>query len=257
MNKKYTEIIKKNTLSFGLVIMLFATVVMLQKNTDAVFALELIDEDPGIENDPSGEDFDLEEETNDSSADTDESADKSADKDTDESIAVLSIKNATVSTISNKVYTGKKIKPSPTVELNGVKLEKNTDYKLTYSSNKNTGIATIRITGIGRYAGEKTVIFRIIPAKTKINKVVSSKKKTIIVKWTKNGGKVSGYQIVYSRYKSLKKATRITVASSKKVKKIKRLKSGKTYYVRIRAYKIIGSKKVYGKYSKKIKVIVK
>lgn len=63
-----------------------------------------------------------------------------------------------------------------------------------------------------------------------------------------------GYQISYSTNKHFANAKKLTVKNNRYT--IKKLKKGKTYYVRVRAYKLDGSKKVYGKWSstKKIKV---
>ena len=72
-----------------------------------------------------------------------------------------SLSKARVSKISSKTYTGKAIKPTPTVKLKGVKLKKGRDYKLSYSSNKEPGTAKVKITGIGNYAGSKTIHFKI------------------------------------------------------------------------------------------------
>ena len=74
------------------------------------------------------------------------------------------IKNAIVSNIPSQTYTGKEIKPSVTLTINGKKLENNKDYKLIYSNNIKEGQAEILITGIGNYKNSsKTVNFTIIP----------------------------------------------------------------------------------------------
>lgn len=57
--------------------------------------------------------------------------------------------------------TGKKIKPNVVITLQGKKLRKNTDYKLTYSKNVKVGKAKIKITGKGRYKGTRKVTFRL------------------------------------------------------------------------------------------------
>ena len=65
---------------------------------------------------------------------------------------------------------------------------------------------------------------------------------------------VSGYQIQYAPNKKFKKAKRKTVKSTSVT--IKKLKKKKTYFVRVRAYKLVDGKKVYGKWSavKKVKI---
>ena len=64
---------------------------------------------------------------------------------------------------------------------------------------------------------------------------------------------VSGYQIAYKYGKSGKYKK---VTTTKLTKKIRKLKTKKYYYVKVRAYKKIDGKKYYGTYSKikKIKV---
>lgn len=65
------------------------------------------------------------------------------------------ISNVTIKKISNKTYTGKAIKPLPSLTYNGAALQKGTDFTLSYKNNKKTGKATITIKGIGKYTGKK------------------------------------------------------------------------------------------------------
>ncbi|MDO4806647.1 MAG: leucine-rich repeat protein [Coriobacteriales bacterium] len=64
--------------------------------------------------------------------------------------------------VSNKKYTGKAIKPKPTLKLGGKKLKLGTDYTLSYKNNKKVGKARIIIKGKGHYTGTKTVYFKIV-----------------------------------------------------------------------------------------------
>jgi len=92
--------------------------------------------------------------------------------------------------------------------------------------------------------------------KTGITKI-SSGKKRITLKWNKDNN-TDGYQIHYSTSKKFKKAKTVTVKGSKKTKTtLKKLKKGKKYYVRIRAYKTINGKKYYFIWSKKKSVKIK
>ena len=104
-----------------------------------------------------------------------------------------------------------------------------------------------------------------ISAKTKItqNQTVYARWKKISVKRAsaptvkKAGkGKTSGakvYQITYSTSPKFTGSKKITAKSLKKT--IRKLKEGKTYHVKVRAYKLDSLKqKVYGKYSKTVKV---
>ena len=79
---------------------------------------------------------------------------------------------------------------------------------------------------------EKTKI-----AKAKINiKLSSKKKKTITVKWNKVSN-AKGYQIQYAMNKKFTKNKKI-VKTNKHSIQIKKLKAGKKYFVRVRAYNI-------------------
>lgn len=72
----------------------------------------------------------------------------------------------------------------------------------------------------------------------------------------KKVSKAKGYEISYAQNKKFKKAKNLT--TGKTTYTIKKLKKGKTYYVRVRAYKYDSTKKkVYGKHSNTKKVIIK
>ena len=92
-------------------------------------------------------------------------------------------------------------------------------------------------------------------AKVSITSAKNSKSKQILLKYKKISG-IKGYEISYSTDKKFKKA--VTRKNTTKTSyTISKLKKGKTYYVRIRAYKVDSTgKKVYGKYTpvKKVKV---
>ena len=164
------------------------------------------------------------------------------------------VSRLTYSKVTNKTYTGKQIKPSITVKNGKKTLKKGTDYTVSYGKNKNTGKATITIKGKGKYTGSKTITFYIVPKKVTISSVKPGKKQ-LTVKYKKVTG-ASGYQIAYSTSKS-KGFKYITVNSKTASKVIKKLKSKKNYYVKVRAYKSVGKKKYYGAYSKLKSVKVK
>ncbi len=92
-------------------------------------------------------------------------------------------------------------------------------------------------------------------AKVSFKSAKNSKSKKILLKYKKISG-AKGYEISYSTNKKFKKA--VTKKNTAKTSyTISKLKKGKTYYVRIRAYKMDSTgKKVYGKYSsvKKVKI---
>ncbi len=87
------------------------------------------------------------------------------------------------------------------------------------------------------------------PAAVSLKSVKSSKKKEVAVAWSKVMG-ATGYEVQYSTSKKFTKKTTKTVTTKKVKATIKKLKSKKTYYVRVRAYKTFNKKPVYGAYSK-------
>ena len=98
-------------------------------------------------------------------------------------------------------------------------------------------------------ATEKKITITVKPKKAVLSTVKLSKATTAVVKWKKDT-KSSGYLLQYSTNKKFKNTKSITIKSNKTTsKKITNLKKGKTYYVRICAYKVSNGKKVYGKYS--------
>lgn len=130
-----------------------------------------------------------------------------------------------------------------------------TDYTIAYKSNVKSGKATVTVTGKGDCAGlsTKTATFRIVPNKAAISKLTKGKRTMKVKIKSQRKAAVSGYQIAYKYGKSGKYKK---VTTTKLTKKIRKLKTKKYYYVKVRAYKKIDGKKYYGTYSKikKIKV---
>jgi uncharacterized repeat protein (TIGR02543 family) len=91
-------------------------------------------------------------------------------------------------------------------------------------------------------------------AKATLSKATNVKGKKLTATWKKVSG-VKGYQISYSTNNKFTKSTTVTKNTSKTSYTATKLKKGKTYYVRVRAYKIDSTKaKVYGKWSSVNKV---
>lgn len=157
----------------------------------------------------------------------------------------VSISKATITSVKDQVYTGKKLTPSVKVKLNGKTLKANTDYTVTYKDNKAIGKATITITGKGTYTGTKTVRFNIVPGKVTSVKISKTGKLTF--------KKVKGAEQYEIRYATKKSGTYKKLATTKKttvsLKDYKKLQTGKTYYIKVRAYKTVSGKKVYGSYT--------
>ena len=157
-------------------------------------------------------------------------------------------KKATVSGISTKAFTGKNITQSITVKYNGKTLKKGTDYTVSYSSNKNIGTATVKVTGKGSYAGTITKTFKINPAKQEIQKL-TAKSKAFFVDWAQKGS-ATGYEIQYATNSKFTSAKKVTITNKKTDKTtVSKLSGKKKYYVRVRSYTTVKGTKYYGAWS--------
>lgn len=166
----------------------------------------------------------------------------------------VAISGATI-TVEKATYTGKLLAPKVTVVCNGKTLTEKKDYTVAYSNNKNVGVGTATIQGIGDYVGQKSVSFQICPQKNKISKLRNTAGCKIVVNFKKAAG-ATGYEISYATNKKFKSAKKKT--SKKTTYTLKKLKKGKTYYVRVRSYKKVGkSTMIYSDYCKTVKIKVK
>ncbi len=159
--------------------------------------------------------------------------------------------------ISNQKYTGKAIKPKLNVKIGSKTLKKGADYNATYSNNKKIGKAKVVVTGKGKYAGKKTVSFKIVPKGTSLSSVEGGNKE-IRVSWKKQTKMTDGYQIQYSTSSKFTKKTSKTKTvkgSGETTAVINKLKDNKKYYVRIRTYKTVKGKKYYSAWSKAKKAL--
>lgn len=156
-------------------------------------------------------------------------------------------------------YNGKEQKPTVTVKnSSGKKLEKGKDYVVSYSSGrKNVGKYTVKVTYIGDYAGVKTLTYTIRPKGTSISKLTKGKQQ-FTVKWSKQTKQTTGYQIQYSTSSKMNNAKFKTYSNNATTSAtVSGLKSGKTYYVRVRTYKMVNGSKVCSEWSSIKKVTVK
>ena len=128
----------------------------------------------------------------------------------------------------------------------------NSSGKVTIAANY-TGESAITITAAATKnykAAQKTVTLTVNPSGTSITKCTNIKTKKADIQWKKNGS-ATGYEVQYSTNKTFKsgvKTKSITNASTIKYTAAG-LTSQKTYYVRVRAYKTVGKKKLYSSWS--------
>ena len=159
-------------------------------------------------------------------------------------------------------YNGKAKKPKVYVyDEKGLVLTKGTDYTVSYASGrKNCGKYKVVVTFKGNYTGKKTLYFSILPEGTDFTSTKIASKTSISLKWEKVKKGITGYQIQYSTSSKFKKGTVV----SKKIKgyknistTIKKLKTSKTYYIRIRTYSTVKKKTTYSEWSDVTKLSLK
>lgn len=140
----------------------------------------------------------------------------------------------------------KKIKTTSSTSLTVKKLKSGSTYKFKVR-------AVLSGEPSGAYSNIITV--KIVPGTSTLS--LKAGKKQIIASWKSVSG-VTGYEVVYSTSKKFTKKTTKTLTIKSKSKKttIKKLTKGKKYYVKVRAYKTVSGKKIYGAWSsvKSVKV---
>lgn len=166
----------------------------------------------------------------------------------------------------------KKTLGSSAFSLSNVTLEKG-DGALSYASSdksvatvskngkvtiKKIGKTTLTITAAQTANYKKTtkkITLTVVPKSVKITKAVSKYKTNLSVFWSA-GSSITAYQIQYSQKASFSNATTKTV-SNRTYQTFSGLSKGKKYYVRIRAYKKVGTATYYSAWSSAKTVTIK
>ncbi len=104
-----------------------------------------------------------------------------------------------------------------------------------------------KTSGLTRYGAYSTIKSAKPTLKKVTMKSTKPNKKAVTIKFKKVAG-ATGYQIAY-RKKGSSKWVKINVSHKVLSKKITKLTSKKTYYFKVRAYRTVNRKKVYGAYS--------
>jgi hypothetical protein len=154
-------------------------------------------------------------------------------------------------TLSANTYTydGKTKTPAVTVKYKGKTLNPS-EYSIKYGNGRTkVGSYKVRVRLKGKYSGEKTKKFKIIPKGTYITSAEIPEGKTeLTIRWEKQTTEVSGYKIQYSTDKNFKNNTttvRVKTAEKEETVLKKGVKAGKSYYLRIKTYKKVNGKKYY------------
>lgn len=132
------------------------------------------------------------------------------------------------------------------------------DGKVTVKST-GTAVIIVKLVSDTHTADAYKVTVQVKPSKVRLSSVKSKKKKQVTVTWKKlaAGQKISGYQIACSTNKNFKSDKKVSAKAKLKSTTVKKLKSGKKYYIRVRAYKTVGKTRLYGAWSGKKAVKVK
>ena len=154
-------------------------------------------------------------------------------------------------------YTGKVQRPNVTVKYNNMTLANKRDYTVSYPKSKKIGHYYVTIKFKGNYSGTSKVIYYINPKGTSI-KEVDATLQGFKVNWKKQSTQTSGYQVQYSTNSNFKNSKIVTVNNNKTVSKnFNKMGNKKTYYVRVRTYKVVNKKAYYPGWSKAVKVKTK
>lgn len=185
----------------------------------------------------------------------------------------LEANSATGSKFYNLITATASYKKSETSKAFKLNAKTNGNGKLTYTtSNKAVatvdaaGKVTVKGPGVAKItvkaaattdykAASKTVTVTVAPKKQSIS-LINKIKKQLTIKWKKNT-KASGYQVVYSTNKKFTGKKTVRKAKTTTSYKIKGLKKGKKYYVKVRSYKTVNGKRIYGAYSTAKKATIK
>ncbi len=105
---------------------------------------------------------------------------------------------------------------------------------------KGAGICKITVTATATanyHAKTAEILIKVNPKQAAVKSIKAAKGRKMTVKWAKDSS-VSGYEIQYALKSNFKGAKKVTVKKASAASTtIKKLKAGKKYYVRVRAYK--------------------
>ena len=138
------------------------------------------------------------------------------------------------------VYNGKARKPTVAVRHGKKLLKENRDYTLSWAKGrKNVGAYQVTIHLHGKYTGDIKKSFTVVPKGTQLREVKGGESSFQLV-WNKQTHQADGYQVQYGTDKNFRSKTNtITISGTKKTStKVKKLKNGAKYYVRVRTWKM-------------------
>ena len=132
------------------------------------------------------------------------------------------------------------------------------NYSASYSSNTNTGVARVDISGNGLYSDSSSHRqFLILPAKMSKPSLASGGRgvNSVTLSWSSAGGDITGYKL--EQYKNGAWSNVATVTGASTSATVSSLSPATKYTFRIRAYKTVSKRNIYGEYSNACAVYTK
>ncbi|MBQ8279918.1 MAG: InlB B-repeat-containing protein [Roseburia sp.] len=96
-----------------------------------------------------------------------------------------------VSDIKGEAYTGEAIRPEVVLSYNGIPLQKNIDYRISFANNTEVGTATVEIKGRGNFIGTLQTSFEIVGAN--LNEMEAAGAVKVLLE-----GSEAAYQVLYT-----------------------------------------------------------
>lgn len=150
-------------------------------------------------------------------------------------------------------YTGSTRVPSINAYSGSTKLIRNTDFTVSGGAKK-VGTHKVTAKGTGSYTGSKSYTYTIKPATPKVTKI-KNRSHGFRVYWSATKAQTSGYKIYYSTSKGFKNYKTYKVTNEDlRAQTVRGMPKYKTYYAKVRAYKVVNGKTYYSSYSNVVKV---
>lgn len=154
------------------------------------------------------------------------------------------------------VYYDSAVHPVMYVSFNGQPLVQDVDYKVTYSKNNAPGRATVKITGIGNFAGSVSKTFIILPQKVNSVSIAKNSVTTATVSWGKVD-KVSGYEILKYDVNKNSFVHAVYASADSTSYQFTKLQNSALHSYIVKAYKTIDGDKYFGEQSDAVSVFIK
>ena len=139
------------------------------------------------------------------------------------------IQDCSFALVERMVYTGQALTPDVTITTPaGDLLAEGSDYTLSYKNNTSIGKAAITVTGLGKYGGQTTLHFNIVPDKVQNLRLNSVSSTSVKIAYNKVPGAARYNIYVDGVYKGSTTSTTYTV---------QKLKPGTTYRITVEAAK--------------------